>query len=151
MDIIGGVLAFKKKTAQDVMTKFEDVFCIDIDSVLDFKTMKLIYDSGYSRIPVYEENRENIVHLLYIRDLAFVDPDDKTSLASHVQFYKHELLHFYFDTRLDVILKGFLDGKCHLAVILDLVCKDDKDPEYQAVGKAFVLREAIENIIFLSP
>jgi len=68
VDIIGGVLAYKKKTAQDVMTNINDVFCIDIDSVLDFKTMKLIYDSGYSRIPVYKEIRENIVHLLYIRD-----------------------------------------------------------------------------------
>ena len=136
VDIIGGVLAYKKKTAQDVMTNINDVFCIGIDSVLDFKTMKLIYDSGYSRIPVYKENKENIVHMLYVRDLAFVDPDDKTSLTSHVQFYKHELLHFYEDTRLDEIFKRFLDGKCHLAVIQQIFL-DEKGKEKinKAVGK----------------
>ncbi len=135
VDIIGGALAYKQKTAKDVMTKFDDMFCINIESVLDFQTMKLIYESGFSRIPVYEESKENIVHLLYGRDLAFVDPDDKTSLLSHLQFYKRNLLYFFEDTRLDDILKGFLDGKCHLAVVQVVVEKEDKDPEYQAVGK----------------
>ncbi len=135
VDIISGVLAYKKKCARDVMTKFDDIFCIDIDSVLDFKMMRDIYDSGFSRIPVYEDTKENIVHLLYIRDLAFVDPDDNTTLASHVQFYQHELLFFFEDTPLDDILKGFLEGKCHLGVIQTIKEVPDKDPVYVAVGE----------------
>ena len=135
VDVISGVLGYKKKLARDVMTKYEDVFCISIDSVLDFKTMREIYDSGFSRIPVYEDSKENIVHLLYVRDLAFVDPDDKTTLASHVQFYKHDMLFFFDDTPLDEILKGFLDGKCHLGVIQTIREVPDKDPEYAAAGR----------------
>lgn len=135
VDVISGVLGYKKKLARDVMTNYEDVFCISIDSVLDFNTMRDIYNSGFSRIPVYEDTKENIVHLLYIRDLAFVDADDKTTLASHVQFYKHEMLFFYDDTPLDEILKGFLEGKCHLGVIQTIREVPDKDPEYAAVGK----------------
>jgi metal transporter CNNM len=135
VDVISGVLGYKKKLAKDVMTNFEDVFCISIDSVLDFKTMREIYNSGFSRIPVYEDTKENIVHLLYVRDLAFVDADDKTALASHVQFYKHDMLFFYDDTPLDEILKGFLDGKCHLGVIQTIREVPNKDPEYAAVGE----------------
>lgn len=135
VDVISGVLGYKKKLARDVMTKYEDVFCISIDSVLDFKTMREIYETGFSRIPVYEDTKENIVHLLYVRDLAFVDPDDKTTLASHVQFYKHDVLYFFDDTPLDEILKGFLDGKCHLGVIQTVREVPDKDPEYAAVGR----------------
>lgn len=135
VDVISGVLGYKKKLAKDVMTNYEDVFCISIDSVLDFKTMREIYDSGFSRIPVYEDCKENIIHLLYIRDLAFVDADDKTTLASHVQFYKHEMLFFFDDTPLDEILKGFLDGKCHLGVIQTIREVPNKDPEYAAVGR----------------
>lgn len=135
VDIISGALAFKKKRAKDVMTKFEDIYCIDIQSVLDFKTMKEIYDTGFSRIPVYEDTRDNLVHLLYVRDLAFVDPDDNTTLASHVQFYQHEFLRFYEDTSLDDILKGFLEGKCHLGVIQAIKEEPNKDPVYVAVGK----------------
>lgn len=135
VNVISGVLGYKKKLAKDVMTLYEDIFCISIDSVLDFKTMKSIYDSGYSRIPVYEDNKQNIVHLLYIRDLAFVDPDDKTALASHIQFYQHQLLFFFEDTPLDDILKGFLEGRCHIGIVQTIKEVPDKDPMYEAVGK----------------
>lgn len=135
VDVISGVLGYKKKLAKDVMTKLEDVFCISADSFLDFKTMREIYNSGFSRIPVYEDGKANIVHLLYIRDLAFVDADDRTTLASHIQFYQHNLLFFFDDTPLDEILKGFLEGKCHLGVIQTIREVPDKDPEYVAVGE----------------
>ncbi len=137
VDVISGVLNYKRKMAKDVMTNFEDIFCISIDSVLDFKTMGEIYNSGFSRIPIYEDTKENIIHLLYVRDLAFVDPDDKTTLASHIQFYRHELLFFYEDTPLDDILKGFLEGKCHIGVVQTIREVPDKDPVYVAVGKSF--------------
>ena len=61
VQIISGALKFKEKTAEDVMTKFEYVYFLDIQCVLDFKTMREIYDSGFSRIPVYEETKSNIV------------------------------------------------------------------------------------------
>ena len=61
VQIISGALKFKEKTAEDVMTKFEYVYCIDIQSVLDFKTVREIYESGFSRIPVFEEIKSNIV------------------------------------------------------------------------------------------
>ena len=60
------------------MTPFEHVFCIDINAVLDFQTIKTIYDSGFSRIPIYEENRNKIVGILHLRDLTFIDPEDCT-------------------------------------------------------------------------
>ena len=61
VQMISGALKFKEKTAEDVMTKFEYVYCLDIQSVLDFRTIREMYDSGFSRIPVYEETKSNIV------------------------------------------------------------------------------------------
>ena len=61
VQIISGALKFKEKTAEDVMTNFEYVYCLDIQCVLDFKTMREIYESGFSRIPVFEETKANIV------------------------------------------------------------------------------------------
>lgn len=134
VDVIAGVLGYKKKQAKDIMTNLGDVFCISIDGILDFEMMKDIYNSGFSRIPVYEDGKENVVNLLYVRDLAFVDSDDKTTVASHVQFYQHELLFFFEDTPLGDILKDFLEGKCHLGVIQTILEDPDKDPVYAAVG-----------------
>lgn len=135
VNIISGVLAFKKKTAEDVMTKFEDVYCINIDNVLDFKLMRDIYDSGFSRIPIYEGEKNNIVGLLHVRDLAFVDPDDQTSVQSHMDFYKHELLFFWQESSLDEMLKGFSGGKSHLGIIQKVNNETEGDPFYEVVGK----------------
>ena len=44
---------------------------------------------GFSRIPVFEGDPRNIVGLLFVKDLAFVDPDDKLPLESVIKFYNH--------------------------------------------------------------
>ncbi|EDS29660.1 conserved hypothetical protein [Culex quinquefasciatus] len=82
VNVISGVLELRKKTVEDVMTRIEDAFMLDLDAVLDFETITEIMKSGFSRIPVYENERNNIVTLLYIKDLAFVDPDDNTQLKT---------------------------------------------------------------------
>ena len=51
--------------------------------------------SGHTRIPVYEDERSNIVDMLYLKDLAFVDPEDCTPLSTITRFYSHPL-HFVF-------------------------------------------------------
>lgn len=69
MNIISGVLEMRKKTVGDVMTPIEDAYMLPIDSIMDFETISNIMDSGYSRIPVFEGDRKNILSLLYIKDL----------------------------------------------------------------------------------
>ena len=90
LNIISGALSFKQKTVQDVMTKYEHVFCMDIDAVLDFKTIKKIYDSGFSRIPIYEMERNNVVGMLYLRDLTFIDPEDCTPIRQVSKYIESE-------------------------------------------------------------
>ena len=135
VNIISGVLAFKEKLTEEVMTKFEDVYCISVDSVLDFKLMREIYDSGFSRIPIYERDRNNIVGLLYVRDLAFVDPDDQTSVQAHMEFYKHEVLFTWHDTKLGEVLKQFTSGKGHLAIVKKVNDETEGDPFYENIGE----------------
>ena len=106
------------------MTKIEDVFMIEYNSVLDFDTMSLIMKNGYTRIPVYETEQTNIVALLNIKDLAFVDPDDRTPLKMVCKFYKHPVNFIFEDTRLDVMLEEFKKGRPYspLFVVCCLSC-----------------------------
>lgn len=68
------------------------------------------FPTGYSRIPVYEGDRTNILSLLYIKDLAFVDTDDNTPLRMLCEFYQNPC-HFVFDDlTLDVMFKQFKEG-----------------------------------------
>ena len=110
-NIIAGALELSKKTVIDVMTKIEDVYMLEYDAVLDFETMNEIMKTGYTRVPIFEKERSNIVALLNIKDLAFVDPDDRTPLKTVCKFYDHPVNHVYDDTKLDVMLEEFKKGK----------------------------------------
>ncbi|KAL7990648.1 hypothetical protein Chor_014078 [Crotalus horridus] len=110
LNIIQGALELRTKTVEDVMTPLRDCFMIIAEAVLDFNTMSEIMESGYTRIPVFEGDRSNIVDLLFVKDLAFVDPDDCTPLKTITRFYNHPL-HFVFnDTKLDAMLEEFKKG-----------------------------------------
>ncbi|XP_060027391.1 metal transporter CNNM2 isoform X3 [Erinaceus europaeus] len=107
LNIIQGALELRTKTVEDVMTPLRDCFMITGEAILDFNTMSEIMESGYTRIPVFEGERSNIVDLLFVKDLAFVDPDDCTPLKTITKFYNHPL-HFVFnDTKLDAMLEEF--------------------------------------------
>ena len=62
------------------------------------------------RIPVYDGERTNIVGLLNIKDLAFVDPDDCIPLKTLCKFYQHHLHSVFEDTKLDLMLEEFKKG-----------------------------------------
>ena len=146
VDIISGALELTKKTVADVMTKVNDVFMVPIDSVLNFETVSEIIKRGYSRIPVYDGDRNNVVALLNIKDLAFVDPDTNTHLKTLVEFYNHPVNYVYEDTTLDVMLNEFKKGRSHLAFVRRVISDEDVDPFYELLG-IVTLEDVIEEII----
>lgn len=146
LNIIQGALELRTKTVEDVMTPLRDCFMIAGDAILDFSTMSEIMESGYTRIPVFEGERSNIVDLLFVKDLAFVDPDDSTPLKTITKFYSHPL-HFVFnDTKLDTMLEEFKKGKSHLAIVQRVNNEGEGDPFYEVLG-IVTLEDVIEEII----
>ncbi|KAJ8250339.1 hypothetical protein COCON_G00222610 [Conger conger] len=146
LNIIQGALELRTKTVDDVMTPLRDCFMITGDAILDFGTMSEIMESGYTRIPVFEGDRSNIVDLLFVKDLAFVDPDDCTPLKTITRFYSHPL-HFVFnDTKLDAMLEEFKKGKSHLAIVQRVNNEGEGDPFYEVLG-IVTLEDIIEEII----
>ncbi|NWV95125.1 CNNM4 protein, partial [Machaerirhynchus nigripectus] len=107
LNMIQGALELRTKTVEDVMTPLQNCFMINSDAILDFNTMSEIMESGYTRIPVYEDERSNIMDILYVKDLAFVDPDDCTPLKTITKFYNHPVHVVFHDTKLDAMLEEF--------------------------------------------
>ncbi|CAD7691762.1 unnamed protein product [Nyctereutes procyonoides] len=105
------------RTVEDVLTPLEDCFMLDAGA------------SGHTRIPVYEGERSNIVDMLHLKDLAFVDPEDCTPLSTITRFYNHPL-HFVFNA-------PKLDAK---------VNEGEGDPFYEVLGLV-TLEDVIEEII----
>ncbi|XP_060939493.1 metal transporter CNNM1-like [Limanda limanda] len=146
LNIIQGALELRTKTVEDVLTPLSDCFMLASDQVLDFNTMSEIMQSGYTRIPVFENERSNILDILFVKDLAFVDPDDCTPLKTVTQFYKLPLHCVFNDTKLDAMLEEFKKGKSHLAVVQRVNNEGEGDPFYEVMG-IVTLEDVIEEII----
>ncbi|XP_029306367.1 metal transporter CNNM1 [Cottoperca gobio] len=146
LNIIQGALELRTKTVEDVLTSLSDCYMLSSDAMLDFCTMSDVMQSGFTRIPVYENERSNIVDILFVKDLAFVDPDDCTPLKTITQFYNHPMHSVFNDTKLDVMLEEFKRGKSHLAVVQRVNSEGEGDPFYEVMG-IVTLEDVIEEII----
>ncbi|XP_019720227.1 metal transporter CNNM1 [Hippocampus comes] len=146
LNIIQGALELRTKTVEDVLTPLSDCYMLSSDAALDFGTMSDVMQSGFTRIPVYENERSNIVDILFVKDLAFVDPDDCTPLKTITEFYKRPMHCVFNDTKLDVMLEEFKRGKSHLAVVQRVNNEGEGDPFYEVMG-IVTLEDVIEEII----
>jgi metal transporter CNNM len=73
--IIQAALDLQEKTTKEVMTKIEDVYMLEINTYLDHRVLREIYSKGFSRVPVYDKTKDNIVGILMTRDLILINPD----------------------------------------------------------------------------
>ncbi|XP_067858161.1 metal transporter CNNM1 [Heptranchias perlo] len=146
LNIIEGALELRNKTVDDVLTPLSDCFMLSSEATLDFATMSEIMESGYTRIPVYDNERANIIDVLFVKDLAFVDPDDDMHLATITKFYNHPLHYVFNDAKLDAVLEEFKKGKSHLAIVQRVNNEGEGDPFYEILG-IVTLEDIIEEII----
>ena len=58
-----------------------------IPTILLLQTLSVIFKSGFSRIPVYAKDQNDVIGLLFTKDLIFIDPDDETPLKNFVQIF----------------------------------------------------------------
>ena len=67
-EMLKGILTFGNKTVSEIMRPRVDIVDIDIESDFD-EVVKTVVENGYSRMPVYEENPDNVKGMLYAKDL----------------------------------------------------------------------------------
>lgn len=115
-DWLEGILTFGDKTVSEIMTPRIDIVDIDIEESFE-DVIKIIVDNGYSRMPVYEDNPDNIKGVLYAKDILpyLNQPSD--------DFKWQKLLrpvYFVPESRMiDDLLEDFRKKKIHLAVVVD--------------------------------
>ncbi|KAF7241636.1 hypothetical protein EG68_10959 [Paragonimus skrjabini miyazakii] len=135
------------KTAEDVMTSIENVYMLPLNAVLDFQTTNDIITHGYTRIPVYEGDRSNICTVLNVKDLAFVEPNDKIPVSTVCKFYNRKFAEVDAGTPLCEILTIFKQGSSHIAVITEASkCDQENGPKARSIG-VVTLEDIIEEIL----
>lgn len=133
-DILKGIVNFGTLTVKQVMRSRMDITAIEVE--MDFhELMDKINKSGYSRIPVFEETIDNILGVLYIKDLLpYIDKDEDFAWKDLIRrsFFVPET------KKVDALLKDFQKMRVHMAIVVD---------EYGGTSGLVTLEDLIEEII----
>ena len=134
-ELLEGILTFGDKTVAEIMRSRVDVVDIDMKSDFD-EVVKIVVTNGYSRMPVYEDNQDNIKGLLYAKDLLpYIGKSDKdfdwTTLLRPAYFVP--------ETRvIGDLLEDFRKTKIHMAIIVD---------EFGCTQGVVTLEDVLEEIV----
>jgi metal transporter CNNM len=114
--IIHGALDLSSKTVTEIMMPMDQVFMLDIDTELNHNVMADILASGYSRIPVFEDHKANIVGLLLVKKLIVLDPDDERPIRDLV--LRKPILVGPAESCY-AVLNEFQKGRSHIAFVTE--------------------------------
>jgi len=120
--IIQAALELQEKTTFEVMTPIEDVYMLEINTPLDHKMLREIYSRGFSRIPIYERNKNNIVGILMARDLILINPDKALiSLKQMSSIIIRDVIAVGHQDKLEPLLGYFKKGLTHIGIVTEMV------------------------------
>lgn len=113
--IIKGALSFSSKLARDIMTPRSAMFTVSGEEKLSFRIIEKIIHSGHSRIPVYCDNRDNIIGILFTKDLVGLKEGNKKV----GELMRKGVLYVNEDEKLDNLMNRFKKTRRHLFIVLN--------------------------------
>lgn len=147
MAMLGGAFDFSQKTVFQVMTDLHNVFMLEASLSLNFEVLLLIFQSGHSRVPVYDKARDNIIGVLFAKDLILLDPEDSVPIKTVLLFFNRSVLVVYENTPLNEMLDIFKQGGGHMAVVRRIVATNPGEPPTLATLGVVTLEDLIEELI----
>ena len=131
--MIQGILDLDKTPVKEIMTPRVDITGVEVNTSLeDVKTE--ILESGHSRLPVYEESLDNIIGLVYAKDLLRTDHLDNYDLKSLL----HRPPYIPESKNIRDLLEELRAGKRHISVIID---------EYGGTSGLVTIEDILEEIV----
>lgn len=132
--MLEGIIRFGEETAKEVMTARLDMVDLELNTPFS-KVLKCVVDNAYSRIPVYEESRDNIKGILYIKDLLpYLKQGDEFKWQNLIRpaFFVPET------KKIDDLLHDFQINKIHIAIVVD---------EFGGTSGIVTMEDIIEEIV----
>lgn len=132
--MLSGIVSFVNTEVAEIMRPRIDIVAVDIKASYS-QLRQIITESGYSRIPVYDEDLDDIKGALYVKDLL-------PYLANGDEFGWQQLLRkIYFvpkHKKIDDLLRDFQENKIHVAIVVD---------EYGATQGLVSLEDILEEVV----
>lgn len=130
-DMIHGIMHFSEKIVREIMTPRTDTVFIQVQSSVADVT-KLVSQTGHSRIPVYEGQVDNIIGIIYAKDLLGINPQD------HLRKYLRKAEFIPETQTLENLLKQMKKAQFHMAIVVD---------EYGGIAGIATFEDIIEEIV----
>lgn len=135
-EMINNIFEFDDRTAEDIMTHRTEITALPLDATLA-DCIHTAVDTGYSRIPVYGEDLDDVVGILYIKDLLHMvleNPDPEFKLADYIRpaLYVPERSHC------DELFRELQKQKVQMAIAVD---------EYGGISGLITMEDLLESIV----
>ena len=135
--MIHAILHLDETPVRELMVPRVDVVSLDVTTPLDEAVQRMLA-SGHSRLPLYEENMDNIVGILYSRDLLAAGAQGPKAASSALRDLMRPAFFVPESKHVDEMLAEFQERRVHLAVIVD---------EYGGVAGIVTIEDLLEEIV----
>ena len=130
-DLIRSAIEFNDLDAEDILTHRVDVVGVDADDSMD-EVERVFKESGFSRLPVYEENIDNIIGIIHEKDFY------AARVAKSPRDIMHPALYVTPGSKISVLLRMLQKAKTHIAVVKD---------EYGGTAGIVTMEDIIEELV----
>ncbi len=135
-EMINNIFEFDDRTATEIMTHRTEMTAIDLNTPLE-EIISTIANSGYSRIPIYDGTLDNIVGILYVKDLLQL-VSKNTSKNFNISDYMRVALYVPETNRCKELFQEFNEKKIQMAIVVD---------EYGGTSGLVTMEDLIESIL----
>ncbi len=135
--MISAILRLEETAVREIMVPRVDVYALEVSTPLEEASRKLL-DSGHSRLPVFEETLDNVVGVLYIRDLLAAFRDNGEASPVVLRDLVRPAFFVPESKRADEMLTEFQERRVQTAVVVD---------EYGGVAGLVTTEDLLEEIV----
>lgn len=135
-DMINSIFEFDDTVAKEVMTPRTDIIAVAADASID-EILDVIVEENFSRIPVYEDTTDNIIGILYIKDL-FTLIKKKTDWEISLKDIVRPVYFVPEYKKIDELFKEMQKSKTHIAIVID---------EYGGTAGLITIEDLLEEIV----
>lgn len=117
-EIIENVIEFGNITVREIMTSRVNIVAVSIEDSLE-KVLELIQEKGLSRMPLYENDLDNVIGVLYSKDVLPYLNSESVENALSWKTISRRALYIPATKKLDDLLRDFQQEKTHIAIVVD--------------------------------
>ena len=134
-EMIHKIFKFDDMAVERVMTPKKDMVCVEEDSILN-NVVNTVIKSGYSRLPTYRKNTENITGFVHVKDILKAIKENKGNMR--VKELIRPIVYIPDIKTLDTLLKQFKTRRQHIAIVVD---------EHGAIRGLVTIEDILEEIV----